>query len=107
MEDYIKEKLDSFYDRRRGKLLYCLQLLLYVRDVVNSASSTISDALYFKLSTVDLKRIFSANFLSEAPIEQLPLITLGAFWLFIIAVILRYNTISKMQKKNRYCLKWE
>lgn len=85
--------------------LYCLQLLLYVRDVVNSASSTISDALYFKLSTVDLKRIFSANFLSEAPIEQLPLITLGAFWLFIIAVILRYNTISKMQKKEQILFK--
>lgn len=85
--------------------LYCLQLLLYVKNVVNSASSTISDALYFKLSTADLKRIFSANFLSEVPIEQMPLITLGAFWLFIIAVILRYNIMAKMQKKEQILFK--
>lgn len=84
---------------------YCLQLLDYVKNVVQSASSSLFDALYYKLSVLDLKRIFSNIFFADNGIEQLNLITLGVFWVFVLFLFVRFDIFSKMKKREKCILR--
>lgn len=86
-------------------LPYCLKVFVYQKKVVQ-APMTMFDALYYKLNVLDLKAIFSSAFIRENPVEQTQLITLGMFWVFIIILFLCCHTIRKMNREERYVLRF-
>lgn len=80
-------------------LPYCLQLLLYMKNVVKKASSSLHDALYYKLDVRDLRSIILSSFCKFNTIEQIELITIGVFWSFIIFCFFKYRMFEKKDKK--------
>lgn len=78
---------------------YCLQLLIYMKDVVQNASSSLHDTLYYKMSVKDLIGVFSEAYLPFAPIEQSWLLTLGMVWIVLIIWVIRYRIYEIKDKK--------
>lgn len=81
-------------------LPYCLQLLLYMKNVVKNASSSLRDTLYYKLDVRDLRSIVLSSFCKFNTIEQIELITIGLFWSFIVFCFFKYRLFEKKDKKT-------
>lgn len=84
---------------------FCLGLFVYQKSVVQ-ASMTMFDAMYLKLSTLDIKRIVTGAFVSENPIEQIQLVTLGMFWVFVLILLVYFNSFSIMKREERFLFRF-
>lgn len=87
-------------------LPFCLELTKYRKNVVQATSATIHDALGLKLNALDVKRIVSGAFENVASIEQMGLITLDMFWVFILVLLIYLNIIQKMEYADRILLRF-
>jgi hypothetical protein len=85
-------------------VIYGYELLDYVKNVLNRASSTIFDTLYYNLNIRNIPLIISSSFTSLYPIEQLQLITIGIVWILIIVLFLYYKCFENMKKEHKILL---
>jgi hypothetical protein len=85
-------------------VLFCFELLDYVDNVLQRASSTIFDTLYYNFNIRNLPLIISTSFSSLYPIEQMRLITIGVIWCIVIYIIISKKCFADMSKEHRYLL---
>lgn len=89
-----------------GSFLHCFQLFIYMKEVVQNASSSLHDTLYYKVNIKDIISIFSGAFINLSPMEQLDLITLGVIWTIIIAWVIKYRIYCHQEKGIQFLIKF-